>query len=115
MRSRILLGAVALVGAAQVGTFTHARAPTAVPDLIWYTFDEPAGSTTTKNFAVPGAGFADAPVLGHQLGDGLLMGVGGLSGNNYVNTGWNGGELSHCLRSTAEARARTGHLPLRDV
>ena len=90
MRTRVLLGAAALLGAAQVVSLSHAAAPSAVPDLIWYTFDEPAGSTTTKNFAVPGAGFADAPVLGHQLGDGLLMGVGGGSATNYVNTGWNG-------------------------
>jgi hypothetical protein len=87
MRTRIVLGAAALLGSAQV---SQAVPPTAVPDLIWYTFDEPAGSNTTKNQAAPGVGFADAPVLGHQLGGGVLTGVGGGSATNYVDTGWNG-------------------------
>ena len=73
-----------------ISTTAYAAAPVAVPDLIWYRFDEPAGSTTTQNFAVPGAGFANAPVLGHVLGDGFLTGVGGGSATNFVNTGWNG-------------------------
>jgi|SRR5688572_17887886 len=87
MRSRILLGAAALLCAARVSL---AVPPAAVPDLIWYTFDEPAGNPTTKNQADPGVGFAEAPVLGHQLGGGVLTGVGGGSATNYVNTGWNG-------------------------
>jgi hypothetical protein len=87
MKNLILVGAAALLGAAPVAL---AVAPSAVPDLIWYQFDEPAGSTTTKNVAVPGVGFVTAPVNGHQLGGGVLTGVGGLSGTNYVDTGWNG-------------------------
>jgi hypothetical protein len=58
--------------------------------LIWYRFDEPAGSTTTQNFAVPGVGSLNAPVFGHQLGGGVLTGVGGGSATNYVDTGWDG-------------------------
>jgi hypothetical protein len=61
-----------------------------VPDLIWYKFDEPAGSTTTQNFAVPGAGFANATVNNQLLGGGVLTGIGGTSGVNFVDTGWDG-------------------------
>lgn len=67
-----------------------AAAPAAVPELLWYKFDEPAGSATTQNFAVPGVGFTVAPVHGQQLGGGVLTGVGGGSGDNYVETGWDG-------------------------
>ena len=83
----------AVVTTAAVAAFASsalAVPPAAVPDLIWYRFDEPAGSTTTRNFAVPGVGFANAPVNGHQLGGGVLTGVGGGSATNYVDTGWDG-------------------------
>ncbi len=69
---------------------TYAIPPAAVPDLIWYKFDEPAGSGTTQNFAVPGVGSANAPVFGHQLGGGVLTGIGGGSATNFVDSGWDG-------------------------
>lgn len=82
--------AVAATVVVSFGSAAYAIPPAAVPDLIWYKFDEPAGSGTTRNFAVPGVGFANAPVFGHQLGGGALTGVGGGSGTNYVDTGWDG-------------------------
>ena len=87
MKHRPLLGAAILLGAAHVAL---AAPPTAVPDLIWYKFDEPAGSTTTQNFASPGVGFPNAPVNGHQLGGGVLTSIGGSSTSNFVDTGWDG-------------------------
>ena len=83
----------AAVAAASIVAFAstlHAVPPAAVPDLIWYRFDEPAGSTTTRNFAVPGVGHLNAPVNGHQLGGGVLTSVGGSSTSNFVDTGWDG-------------------------
>jgi len=63
-----------------------------VPDILYYKFNN--GSTTTPNYAVPGQGTNPAPVLGHTLGstgqfDSALVGIGGSSTANYVNTGWN--------------------------
>ncbi|MDZ7625291.1 MAG: T9SS type A sorting domain-containing protein [Ignavibacteriaceae bacterium] len=64
-----------------------------MPEVLYYLFDE-AGSTTTQNFAVPGSGSAFADVLGGltmgptgQFDDGLI-GSGGSSSTDYVNTGW---------------------------
>jgi len=82
--------AAATAAIAAFATITYAIPPAAVPDLIWYRFDEPAGSTTTRNFAVPGAGFPNAPVNGHQLGGGVLTSIGGSSTSNFVDTGWDG-------------------------
>ena len=87
MKNSILLVAFASLAA---GPVLFAAPPTAVPDLIWYTFDEPTGSTTTKNEASPGVGFLDAPVNGHTLGGGSLTSIGGSSTSNFVDTGWNG-------------------------
>jgi len=86
------IGTWAILGTIVVGCAVSANAspPTAVPELIWYTFDEPAGSTSTQNYAVPGVGFAFAPVHNQLLGGGVLTGVGGGSGDNYVQTGWDG-------------------------
>lgn len=86
MKSRTIL-VLSVLGCA-VGA--NAAPPAAVPDLIWYKFDEAAGTGTTHNFAVPGVGFADAPVNGHTLGGGVLTGIGGGSATNFVDTGWDG-------------------------
>jgi hypothetical protein len=86
-RFRLYVAAAAIVA---FSNSAYAVAPAAVPDLIWYQFNEPAGSTTTANLAVPGAGFALAPITGHLLGGGVLTGVGGGSATNFVDTGWNG-------------------------
>jgi len=82
---------VAAVSFATLSSVAFATPPAATPDRIWYRFNEPAGSTTTQNFAVPGVGFANAPVNGHQLGGGVLTSVGGSSTSNFVDTGWDGG------------------------
>lgn len=63
-----------------------------VPDILYYKFNN--GTTTTPNYAVPGQGLNPAPVLGHTIGgvgqfDSALVGIGGSSTSNYVNSGWN--------------------------
>ena len=65
----------------------------ALPEVLYYLFDE-TGGTQTTNYAVPGRGFTVAPVLGGltmgptgQFNSGLI-GSGGLSTTDYVNTGW---------------------------
>ena len=87
---RIMRCAVAAAPLATLASVVYATPPAATPDLIWYRFDEPAGSTTTQNFAVPGVGLPAAPVNGHQLGGGVLTSVGGSSTSNFVDSGWNG-------------------------
>jgi hypothetical protein len=82
--------AAAAAAAVVFTSSVFADPPAAVPDLIWYRFDEPAGSTTTQNFAQPGVGFANAPVNGHQLGGGVLTSIGGSSTSNFVDSGWDG-------------------------
>lgn len=62
-----------------------------VPDLLYYTFDEGPGATTTANLAVPGAGSPNAPIVGHTMNNPGLSGTGftgtsAFSGN--INTGW---------------------------
>lgn len=64
-----------------------------LPEVLYYLFDE-AGSSTTQNFAVPGSGSQFADVLGGltmgptgQFDDGLI-GSGGSSSTDYVNSGW---------------------------
>ena len=64
-----------------------------LPEVLYYLFDE-AGSPTTQNFADPGSGSAFADVLGGltmgptgQFDNGLI-GSGGSSSTDYVNTGW---------------------------
>ena len=66
----------------------------ALPEVLYYLFDETGGNQTT-NYAVPGRGFAVAPVLGGltmgptgQFGS-AVIGSGGSSSTDYVNTGWN--------------------------
>lgn len=64
----------------------------ALPEVLYYTFDE--ATTPTQNFAVPGRGAAFADVLGGltmgstgQFG-GALIGSGGSSSTDYVSNGW---------------------------
>ena len=62
------------------------------PDLMYFKFNEGAG-TTTANEATPGVGNAN-PTLGSAAGFGTgmfgsaLSGNGATGGGNYVNTGW---------------------------
>ena len=63
-----------------------------LPEVLYYTFDE--ASSPTQNFASPGRGTPFADVLGGltmgstgQFG-GALIGSGGSSSTDYVNTGW---------------------------
>ncbi|HEX9657213.1 MAG TPA: choice-of-anchor D domain-containing protein, partial [Bacteroidota bacterium] len=63
-----------------------------VPELLYYKFDETGGNATT-NFASPGVGTNPAPVNGLTMGGSgqftsALVGNGGTSGSNNVNTGW---------------------------
>jgi hypothetical protein len=65
-----------------------------LPEILYYLFDE-AGGTQTTNYAVPGRGFPIADVLGGltmgptgQFGS-AVIGSGGSSSTDYVNTGWN--------------------------
>ena len=64
-----------------------------VPDLIYYQFDA-VGTSTVFNAASPGAGSANANIgggmtqaAGGQFGGGLV-GTGGASNSDFVNTGW---------------------------
>jgi hypothetical protein len=66
----------------------------ALPEVLYYIFDETGGNQTT-NYAVPGRGFPVADVLGGltmgptgQFGS-AVIGSGGSSSTDYVNTGWN--------------------------
>jgi hypothetical protein len=63
------------------------------PEVLYYTFDE-TGQPLTENFAVPGRGDPFAQVMGAltlgaagQFGS-ALVGAGGSSGTDYVDTGW---------------------------
>jgi len=62
------------------------------PEVLYYTFDEAA--SPTQNFAVPGRGTPTAPLMGGlTMGptgqfDNALIGSGGSSSTDYVNTGW---------------------------
>jgi len=64
-----------------------------LPEVLYYLFDE-TGGTQTTNYAVPGRGSAVADVLGGlTMGptgqfDAALIGSGGSSSTDYVNTGW---------------------------
>ncbi len=64
-----------------------------LPEVLYYLFDE-TGGTQTTNYAVPGRGAAVADVLGGlTMGptgqfDAALIGSGGSSSTDYVNTGW---------------------------
>jgi energy-converting hydrogenase Eha subunit F len=65
-----------------------------LPEILYYIFDETGGNQTT-NYAVPGRGFPVADVLGGltmgptgQFGS-AVIGSGGSSSTDYVNTGWN--------------------------
>jgi hypothetical protein len=76
-----------------VGVQQSVAGPIDLPELIYYKFDEGAG-TTTANFANPGAGSNPATLAGLTFnGTGFsgasLAGNGGSSNLNYVSTGWN--------------------------
>ena len=63
-----------------------------VPEILYYKFNN--GTTTTPNYAIPGAGTNPAVILGQTMGpggqfDSALVGNGGSSTSNYVNSGWN--------------------------
>jgi hypothetical protein len=63
-----------------------------VPEILYYKFNN--GTTTTPNYAIPGAGTNPAVILGQSMGpggqfDSALVGNGGSSTSNYVNSGWN--------------------------
>jgi hypothetical protein len=64
-----------------------------LPELMYYKFNE-AGSNQTQNFAAPGSPVpATANVLGLTMGGtgyegSALIGNGGSSSSNYVDTGW---------------------------
>lgn len=65
----------------------------AVPEILYYKFDEGSG-TNTANLALPAQGSPNPFISGHQLSasggqfGGSLLGVTNGSGNNQVNTGW---------------------------
>lgn len=71
----------------------NATAQAPYPDLLYYKFDEGSGSLTA-NLASPGVGAAQATVNGQTLApsggqfNGSLVGVGGNSPTNSVDTGW---------------------------
>jgi hypothetical protein len=63
------------------------------PDILYYKFSG-GSSTTTTNYATPGQGSNPVNILGLIKGpggqfDSALVGTGGSSNSNYVNTGWN--------------------------
>ena len=62
-----------------------------VPEVLYYKFNN--GPSTTPNYAIPGAGTNPAIILGQTMGpggqfDSALVGNGGSSTSNYVNSGW---------------------------
>lgn len=66
--------------------------PAQVPELLYHSFDE-GGGPSTANLASPGVGAASATVNGHLMTAvgqfaTALVGVGGSSGNNFVDPGW---------------------------
>lgn len=63
-----------------------------VPEILYYKFD--TGTTTTPNYADPGAGTNPASLLNLTMGptgqfDNALIGSGGSSTTDYLNSGWN--------------------------
>ena len=64
-----------------------------VPEVLYYIFDD-AGMTSTPNYAVPGRGSATATLEGGMTMGSMgqfgaaLIGSGGSSSTDYVNTGW---------------------------
>ncbi|MBZ0326422.1 MAG: LamG domain-containing protein, partial [Altibacter sp.] len=73
---------------------TTNMAPAAIPELLYYKFDE-AGATVTNMASSPPGGTATATILG-SLSQGVpaicdagsLQGTGSSSSSNYVDTGW---------------------------
>jgi hypothetical protein len=72
---------------------TSAPSGFALPEVLYYLFDE-TGTTQTTNYAVPGRGTATASLFGGltmgptgQFNSGLI-GAGGTGATDYVNTGW---------------------------
>ena len=62
-----------------------------VPEILYYKFRD--GTTTTPNYAIPGAGTNPANIVGQTLGpggqfDSALVGNGLFSSTNYVDSGW---------------------------
>lgn len=74
--------------------FTNLALGADVPELIYYKFD--GSSTDVPNQASSPVGNSSATIMGGlSQGDagqfgGALVGTGGSSSTNYVNTGWNG-------------------------
>lgn len=71
--------------------FTSISLSQSVPEILYYKFNN--GVTTTPNYAFPGQGTNPALLLNQQLGpggqfDSALVGVGGTSTSNFVNSGW---------------------------
>jgi hypothetical protein len=63
-----------------------------VPEILYYKFD--TGTTTTPNYASPGGGTNPASLLNLTMApggqfDNALLGNGGSSSTNYLNSGWN--------------------------
>lgn len=63
-----------------------------VPEILYYKFDN-NGPSNTPNYAIPGAGSNPASLLGLTMGpggqfDSALVGNGGSSSSNYLNSGW---------------------------
>ncbi len=63
-----------------------------VPEILYYKFEN-NGSSNTPNYAIPGSGSNPANILGLIMGiggqfDSALVGNGGSSSSNYLNSGW---------------------------
>lgn len=82
----------ALASAAFAVALSSPAQAQAVPELLYYKFNETTG-TTTANLASPGVGASPATVNGLTMGGtgqfgGGLLGAAGNSSTNYVDTGW---------------------------
>jgi hypothetical protein len=76
----------------QPSTSTTIAAEYAVPELIYYKFNNTGGDTVTNAASAP-VGTNPAPVLNQTMGGSgqsgsALIGTGGSSSTDYVNTGW---------------------------
>ena len=81
-----------LIASATCGLQQAAAASIALPELLYYRFNEGSG-TTTANLASPGAGANPATLNGLSFNatgasGSSLGGNGGASGTNYLDTGW---------------------------
>jgi hypothetical protein len=69
-----------------------ASTPSDVPELIYYTFDNPGGATVLNQASAP-VGTNPAPVLGQTIGGtgqfgSALIGTGASANTDFVDTGW---------------------------